>query len=672
MKILIKLIPSLILALTLVLISVLIFFFFLSYQSLPSYEKNLLSDSINNKIEIKNNLYAVPHIVGSNNEEVFFGLGYSHAIERFWQMNYLRRLSQGRLSEINGTSTILIDKFSKSLDLQKLAKSIFKNLSPKTQQILISYSKGVNLRLEEIRDRGLGRGSPEFFFLNPEVSPWSPIDSITIFKFIEFISSNKALVEIANTSLLFSNASSSKLSHIIDDTDEIRLRLKPILSQIQTNKSEYPQKNKIEHLASLFSPSNAGFSSNVFAADKSRTASRKSILSTNLILPLSSPAIWMLAHLELEETSVVGGTIAGIPIIFSGKNSNLAWGTSFSFVDDQDLYFERLHPTNDREYLSPTGYKEFNTQQKLIKVKDENTINYLIKRTKSRVIIPHEVYKMRSLVPDGYLISLAWTGFNDNDKTLETFLDLMVASTIKGFKSSLKSDNSFNLAFVIADKANIDTVLIGMSPKRKILNQTFGKAISPGWESKNQWLNDFKRLEKIIPVSNERGVIINTNNKILDRKFPNHLSFDWGDNQRLLRATKMINNRKFHTSESFKELQNDYISETARTLLPLIGKELWFQYENDDPNDVNLIKTQGLELLTNWNGDMNINSPEPLIYYTWISTFKKMLIEDEIISDTFSFDLISPLFLEKVLRNYKGAGIWCDVEHSEKKETCAE
>jgi len=150
------------------------------------------------------------------------------------------------------------------------------------------------------------------------------------------------------------------------------------------------------------------------------------------------------------------------------------------------------------------------------------------------------------------------------------------------------------------------------------------------------------------------------------------VSYNGGDEQRLFRATKMINNREFHSTESFKELQNDFISEPARTLLPLMGKELWFQYDNNDPEDINDIKTRGLELLTKWNGDMMINSPEPLIYSAWVDTFKKMLLEDELSSKLISARVISPLFLEKVLRNFENAGAWCDIKQSNKIETCAE
>ena len=196
--------------------------------------------------------------------------------------------------------------------------------------------------------------------------------------------------------------------------------------------------------------------------------------------------------------------------------------------------------------------------------------------------------------------------------------------------------------------------------------------ITPGWKFLNQWLPELKEEDKLITLSNKNGVILNTNNSFLKDGSQNHINFNWGDEQRLLRATKMLNNREFHSSESFKEMQNDFVSEPARTLLPLMGKELWFQYDNNDPDDINDIKTRSLDLLTNWNGDMMTGSPEPLIYSTWVETFKKMLLEDELNFNFFSLNTISPLFLEKVLRNYENAGTWCDIKHSDNIETCAE
>ena len=113
MKILLKTVPYIFMALILFSLLISGFFFYLSYQSLPNYRKDVFSSDIQSKVSIKTDLYAVPHITGKSNEETFFGLGYIHAQERLWQMTYLKRISQGRLSEISGSETVLLDSFIK-------------------------------------------------------------------------------------------------------------------------------------------------------------------------------------------------------------------------------------------------------------------------------------------------------------------------------------------------------------------------------------------------------------------------------------------------------------------------------------------------------------------------------------------------------------------------------
>ena len=75
------------------------------------------------------------------------------------------------------------------------------------------------------------------------------------------------------------------------------------------------------------------------------------------------------------------------------------------------------------------------------------------------------------------------------------------------------------------------------------------------------------------------GIVGNTNNKLLDRPFPLHVSYDWGDSQRIERWTRLMQSRQVHTRESFIEAQLDTVSLTARSLLPLVGADLWFTGE---------------------------------------------------------------------------------------------
>ncbi len=670
MNIFSKLIPSiLILVITVILLSFSLLYF-LAYQSLPRYNNEIVSNDISAKTEIIRDVNAVPHIFGQNKSDALFGLGYAHAQERFWQMNFLKRIAQGRLSEIIGPKSLNLDILMRTLDFQSLSDKIYSKQNIEVRELLKSYTNGINLRIKEIEKNGEGRGAPELFFFPPQMTPWSPIDTISILKLVEFLSTDKASNEIFITKLMLSKVESQKLSHLIDDVENLRISLKPIGSKKSSFHSYNNQDKKVIDSFSGFIPNESGFLSNSYAADSTRTASKHSILATDSFLPLSAPSIWMLAHLNFNSDSVIGVTIPGVPLIFSGKNKNVAWASSFSSVDDQDLFYEKLNPSNYGEYLTIDGYKKFKTEEKLIRIKEHPTKKITLRKTENGVVLPSNTYDISLVKPVDHEISLSWTGYNENDSTIASFFNIMTSESINDLKAKIFDKNTFNLNLILADKKIVDMIFIGQAPIRPRESESKGRVISIGWENKNQWLKKSPKINKV-DINLLKGVVMHNNNRFFYGDFPNHLSFDWGETQRMVRATKLMNSRKYHTKESFRELQNDTISETARTLLPLLGKELWYQYHGEGNIDLNKLKSESLALLSNWNGDMNSHSPEPLIYKTWISTFQKMVIEDELGVIVEDFAQIQPLFLEKILRNYENASNWCDIKHSEKKESCS-
>ena len=62
----------------------------LASRSIPNYNKSLASDKITDEIEIIRDSSNIPHIFSDNIYDVFFGLGYTHAQDRFWQLNILK------------------------------------------------------------------------------------------------------------------------------------------------------------------------------------------------------------------------------------------------------------------------------------------------------------------------------------------------------------------------------------------------------------------------------------------------------------------------------------------------------------------------------------------------------------------------------------------------------
>jgi len=195
---------------------------------------------------------------------------------------------------------------------------------------------------------------------------------------------------------------------------------------------------------------------------------------------------------------------------------------------------------------------------------------------------------------------------------------------------------------------------------------------SRGWILENRWDGIYPPSVNPLFLNPIGGVIGNTNNKFIDRPFPEHITFEWIDTQRVQRWRLLMEERSAHTRDSFVEAQLDTVSPTARALLPLIGSELWFQ-SPAAPSDSKTARRQtALTLLSKWNGEMNEHMPEPLIYSAWTRALQKRLIQDDLGPLHEEIKHVQPVFIERVFRNVGGASRWCDVVHSVLIETCAQ
>ena len=90
----------------------------------------------------------------------------------------------------------------RTLDIYNNSQKSFNSLSKNTKSILVSYSNGINKRLLDIKEKGLGRGSPILFMFPPQISPWTPADSIAILKLQDLMNNQSAKNEVIRLSLL--------------------------------------------------------------------------------------------------------------------------------------------------------------------------------------------------------------------------------------------------------------------------------------------------------------------------------------------------------------------------------------------------------------------------------------------------------------------------------------
>ncbi len=646
-------------------------YFFLS-RSLPDYSKTVEFSHITEEIEIVRDTANVPHIFGKNDQDTLFALGYVHAQDRLWQMTMLRRTAQGRLSELFGAETLTVDMVVRRLGIYSASRASLSALRSDTMAKLEAYAKGVNARLEEINLGNLGRGAPELFLFSNFIAPWSPTDSLAIIK----------LMGLQLSSHLESEVLRARVSLILDD-DLLKDLLPDVpgsgVAELNDFASMFPSLLKQhasvampKHSLSPFKSIALSGASNAWAALPGRSASPGTLLANDPHLGLTAPSIWYLARLELENGGVIGGTIPGLPVILVGRSASLGWGLTTANVDDTDVYIEKLNPANPNEYQSLDGFVPFFKKQSIIEIKGKKPVTLDMLWTENGPVLPASHYNLGAITPEGHVTSVAWTLLSGQDTSFEAAFDIMVSGSVQAAMTASQTYIAPGQNLTLADKYQIAMRTIGALPKRDPRHQSKGRMPTAGWLAVNRCQGMFDASVNPVFLNPTGGILGNTNNKYIDRPFPEHISYDWGDTQRVQRWTRLMQNREVHTRDSFIEAQLDSVSPTARALLPLIGAELWFQSENVPANTSLGRRQVALELLANWNGEMNEHLPEPLIYAAWIRALQIRLIEDELGPLHEEFTQVEPLFIEKVYRDIVGAGQWCDVVQSTPVETCAE
>ncbi len=648
--------------------------YYFASRSLPDYDRTVQVAALAAPVEIIRDNANVPHVFGTSDEDVFFGLGFAHAQDRLWQMMMMRRTAQGRLSELFGSATLSIDTFIRRLDIYRLAQRSVTAQSPETLRALEAYAAGVNARLAQVNEEALGRGAPEMFLFNAPVAPWVPADSVAIVKLMGLQLSGHLEEEVLRARTTLALEDPSRVQDIMPDHPGAGVAVLPAYSNLFPTVKRHATAalHPAPHPLSPFPARGFAGASNAWAAAPNRSAAGGTLLANDPHLGFSAPAIWYLARLELSTGGVIGGTIPGMPVVLTGRSAHLGWGLTTAYVDDQDVYIEKLNPNAADEYLTPNGYKPFETRASIINVKDEDPVTLQLRWTENGPVLSPTRYSVGLVTPPGHVAAVAWTVLSDEDTSLTAAMDLMRARDIAGAIDAAEAYVAPAQNLTLVDLDTIALKTIGHVPRRDARHQSQGRIPSQGWRPENRWSGRMSYLsnpEFVAPLS---GILGNTNNKTVERPFPNHISFLWGDAQRVRRWQSLMQNREVHTRDSFIEAQLDTVSYTARVLLPLIGADLWFSGEAAPDGTPERKRQRALTLLAGWNGEMNEHLPEPLLYAAWLRALQKRLIQDELGPLAEDHVKVEPLFVERVFRDVDGAGLWCDVTQSARVETCAE
>jgi len=642
---------------------------YLVSRSLPDYDGKLSLAGLDGEVRITRDANAVPHIRAGTDHDAFFALGLVHAQDRLWQMELSRRAAQGTLSALLGARTVELDRLVKTLDIYGLASRSLLFQTAGTRAALAAYAEGVNAWIRHVNDQALGRGAPEFFLFRSGLVPWTEADSLAILKMMALRLSISARSEVLRGRFLL-NLPPERVADILPDDPNPAVTTPPRYTELFPGaRFAAVAEERHDQFMDLLGPPadpRLGGASNAWAVDGSRSSGGKPLLANDPHLWLSAPGLWYLADMASPGISVIGGTMPGMPLVLVGRNRDIGWGLATTGVDDQDLYIEKLNPEDPQQYRTPDGWQAFETQPIRIEISGQPALAEVVRRSRHGPVLIGDQFGARSLTPEGHLAALSWTALVPEDRTMSAAFHTMLAD---GFDAAVEA-SEMALApaqnMVLADRTGVAMFVAGAIPARNPASRSQGRIPSPGWLTENDWTGIRPPILNPRVIRPASGAVANANNRITDAPYPNHISFAWDHPYRIQRLEKELSGRAYHSREGFVALQNDTVSEMARSVLPLIARDLWWRRERTEREE------QALEMLAEWNGEMDQHSPEPLIFSEWMRMLTRRLAADELGPLLDAVAGPRPLFVERVFRNIDGAGIWCDVDKTPERETCPE
>jgi len=547
----------------------------------PQHEGTLRLSGLKSSVKVSRDGAGVVHIEGNSTTDTAFALGFTHAQERGWQLEFNRRIMHGELAEILGEAALPVDKLLRTLGIYQVAQKQYAAYPEDVKATLQAYSKGI----QAFYASGNQTLSPEFLLLGTKPGgrsgvAWEPADSVGWALMMALDLGGNWGQEISRLSVA-KVLDTQRLWELYPGYPGEAPATAVDLAKLYKELGVYS--SKVSTSGSASSSSHAGLSvpflgepglvegkgSNNWVISGERTASGKPLLANDPHLGLGTPAIWFYAHLKSPEQNVIGATLPGMPLVVLGHNSHVAWGFTNTGPDVQDLYLEKINPSNPLQYQTPEGWQAFVTRQETIRVKGKPDVVHTVRSTRHGPVLSDAQSAHADIIDTSkFVLALRWSALDEDNRTLMAGIRGSRADTVSDFLDAFKDYHSPMQNVVVADdQGRIAYKAIGKVPLRHPENDLMGMAPAPGWDAKYDWAG-WLPMEQTPEDQGQKGWIATANQRITPEGYKHFLGQDWVAPHRMDRITQMIEVKPQHDIQSMKTMQNDVLSLSTQRLLP--------------------------------------------------------------------------------------------------------
>ncbi|HXV72071.1 MAG TPA: penicillin acylase family protein [Acidimicrobiia bacterium] len=561
-------------------------------NSFPQVEGTIQVDGLVDEVEVLRDDLGVPHIYAANSHDLFFAQGFTHAQDRFYQMDFWRHIGAGRLSEMFGSSQVETDMFLRSLGWETLAEEEWASMQSPSRDILQSYADGVNAYLDTHSGSELSLEYAILPLQNPEyeINPWSPVNTLTWAKVMSWDLSSNMSEEISRA-VLGKTLPLDQVEQLYPAFPEDH----PVVVEDATSATEQRETVSIpdEALTDLVSAGSAadrlweltgggfeGIGSNNWVLSGELTESGMPLLANDTHLANQMPSIWYANGLHCTEDSqdcphqLVGFSFAGTPGVVIGHNGHHAWGVTTEAADTQDLFVERVNPEDPGQYEVDGSWVGFDLREETIEVGGGDDVTYEVRSTRHGPVISETyfddgVFDGSTTVetPDDYVVALGWQSL-ETSTLVDAIIGINLATSYEEFREAVGLWDIAAQNVVYADvEGNIAYHSTGEIPVRATGD---GRYPVPGWTLEYDWEGTVPFDQMPAMLNPPAGYIESANQPVHRPGSTPLIGIDGAHGYRARRIGQMIEESDAHNVETMQTMQFDARDGGAEWLVPYL------------------------------------------------------------------------------------------------------
>ena len=537
MKILKRILTVLLAIIVVVLVGGMIFLSHIKTRAVPDYNAGVDLKNLDEKVTVFRDSLGIPHIYAQNDEDLYRTVGYVMAQDRLWQMDLMRRITTGRLSEVFDPERVDADHLFRALQFSKKSALVIEGTDPHVIACMEAFSDGVN----QFIDTHQKKLPFEFAMLGYKPDPWELVHSFNLIGYMHWDLASGWREDMA----LYQLQKVLDEAHFLELLPDMKYQPTFVFPDYMTGRDDLEIQSYMDDAIEVVEELGMQVfeASNNWAVSGSRSKTGMPLMANDMHLGLMSPGIWYQMHQVVEGSlNVTGTALPGQPYIIAGHNEDIAWGLTNLYVDDTDFYLETINPADSNQYLLDGEWKDMELIEEEIAVKGQDEPEIRFNRFTHRGPVVSNFKGVKDRV-----ISMRWQG-NKYSNEIQAVHLLNRAANWDTFRDAVRtfyvSQNC-----VYADRfGNIGLQTVAGVPIRE------GEHIMvyPGDTSLYDWTGLVPFDELPSSYNPECGYVSSANNRTAGDEYPYYIGTWYAQPNRVERIREMLEVR---TSMGLKTLK---------------------------------------------------------------------------------------------------------------------